>query len=120
MLKQRIKTIITIIILIAVISSCCVISFASATSSTYLVWNALETKVSCVTEGSAPTGYTYYVYADITSNSTQMHGFSYTNANNGGSASTTAGPVNVTYPSPIPLVDFYGGWAPGLYSGYFD
>lgn len=118
--KYRMKSFLAVLAVISVFANSSLSVFASATSDTYLVWNASETKVSCKTDGNAPIGYTYFVVADITSNSTFMHAFSYRNANNGGSASTTAGPVNVTYPSPIPLVDFYGGWAPGLFSGYFD
>lgn len=116
--KFRLKTLISIGLIVSVVLTCTIMGLAAASSTTYVVWNAKETQASAVTDGNAPIGYTYYVVADITSNSTGMHSFSYNNAYNGGSATATAGPVNVTYPSPIPLVDYYGGHEAGLYPGY--
>ena len=118
MIKDTRKTIVSALVLLCIITVCSLSAYASATSVTYLDWNASETKVSCVTEGNAAVGFTYFVVSDITSNSTYRHAFSYTNATNGGAVSATAGPVNVTYPSPTPLVDYYGGWTAGLFQGY--
>jgi len=117
MYKQKIQTLISICMLTVVVLSCSITALASATSTTYVVWNARETAATCITDGNAPVGYTYYVTADITSHSTDQHIFSYTNCKNGGSTSATAGPVAVTYPSPIPLISYNGGHESGLYPG---
>ena len=118
MFKMKFQSFLSIWIIGGILLSCSILAVASATSTTYVVWNAKETEASAVTDGNAPTGYSYYVVADITSNSTDEHSFSYKNSPNGGSASTTAGPVAVTYPSPIPLVNYNGGHGSGSYPGY--
>ena len=105
---KKYKTFLSIIVLLVIIMICSLSAFASVTSETYTIWNAKETGAYAKTVGNAPTGTSYYVYADITSN-TGDHSYSSTDAPNGGTAIAQTGTVYVEYGAGMPLVTVYGG-----------
>ena len=105
----KIKTIIAVCTVFAIIAACVVTAYADVSSTTYVVWNALETKASAVTDGTGPMSISFFVTAFIRSTSTLESAYSRTSSNGvTSSISATAGPVNVTYPSEIPLVIYSG------------
>ncbi len=106
---NKIKTIIAIAVVAVIVGSCILTASAQVSSSTYVVWNARETEASAVTDGTGPMSISFFVTAFIRSTSTLESAYSRTSSNGvTSSISATAGPVNVTYPSEIPLVIYSG------------
>lgn len=107
---KRIKSIIALCVLMAVIASCILSAAAAISSTTYVIWNARETEASAVTDGTGPLNVNFYVEAQIQSMSTMQEAYSLVTSSGATTSLTaTAGPVAVTYPSPIPLVTYWGG-----------
>lgn len=107
---SKIKTIIAIAVVAVIVGSCILTASAQVSSSTYVVWNARETEASAVTDGTGPLNVNFYVTAEIQSMSTLQEAYSMVTSSGATTSITaTAGPVSVTYPSPIPLVTYYGG-----------
>lgn len=104
----KIKSLIALCIITTIVFTCIITASAALSSNTSVYWNARETAAKSQTVGSGPASSDFYVESWIQSMSTGD--FSEAIANNNGSTSATAttGYVNVTYPSPIPLIQ-YGG-----------
>ena len=113
---NKIKTLIAMCILVAIVATCALSAAASITSTTSVIWNANETQASAKTVGSASANEEFYITAYIYSYSTEEDAYAVKNSKGSTSTFVTAGPVNVTYPSPIPLVRYEGSHGTGSVS----
>lgn len=92
-----------------IVGSCILTASAQVSCSTHVVWNARETEASAVTDGTGPLNVNFYVISQIRSMSTGDEAYSLVTSSGATTSITaTAGPVSVTYPSPIPLVTYSG------------
>lgn len=109
MKKSGIKTIVTLFVLISVCLTCIVSASASLSSTLNVYWNARETEAWLENVCDGPYGVNYWAYAYIKSNSTDIwkEAWAYSNGINTTITATTDH-VPVSYPSPIPLIDYWG------------
>lgn len=113
----KFKTLFALCIVVAIVSTCVLSASASITSTTSVIWNANETAASAQTIGNGPLGTNFWVDAYIYSTSTRRDAYTVTNSSGASSTiSATAGPVPVTYPSDIPLVEYSGSHGIGIRS----
>lgn len=105
----KFKTLFSLCIVVAIVSTCVLSASAALSSSTSVYWGPKEDYAWAETVGSGSTGRNFYVDAYIKSLST--NDYQYDSACSDGIYSTITAStpsVSITYPSPIPLVD-YGG-----------
>lgn len=106
---SKFKTIIAVCVMAAISALCAVSAVASVSFTADVYWNANETKAWAENACSGPIGYNFYATAHIQSMSTGDFSNAYEESH--GTLSTiiaTTNHVSVTYPSPIPLVDYWG------------
>ena len=106
---RRIKSILAICVLFTIIMICAVSAAASLSSNVSVYWNVKETEAWAENVCSGPLYSNFYATAHIQSMSTGD--FSNADEESHGTLSTiiaTTNHVSVTYPSPIPLVDYWG------------
>lgn len=107
---SKIKTILSILVVVSIFSICMISSFATIVQiSYYPVWNARETAAYGVTEGNAPNGFDYYISIDIVSNIGD-HSYAYKHCSLGGSDTVSSSWVNVEYGAGMPLITLNGGY----------
>ena len=106
---RKIKSLITVCAIALVIAILSVSAIALVSFTTDVYWNASETQAWAETVATGTSGLNVLVNAYIFSRSTgQYEEIFKPSYNSGSSVSATTAPVEVTYPSPIPLV-YYGG-----------
>lgn len=104
-----IKTLIAVFVLISILMTCIVAASATLSSNITVYWNARETESWAENVCNGPFGYNYIAHVHIESASTGV--YSNASASSLGVLTTviaTTDHVPVTYPSPIPLVYFWG------------
>jgi len=112
----KIKSLVALCIVVVIVSTCVFSSTAAVTSSTSVVWNANETQAWAKTVGYASVNEEFFLTAYIYSYSTGEDAYSVGSSKGNTPFTVTAGPVNITYPSPIPLVQYEGTHGVGAYS----
>ena len=106
---SKAKTFAATFIILAIFMTCAVVTSASLSSTLNVYWNARETEAWATNDCSGPLGRDFYANVYIVSMSTGDSAND--NKNSFGIVSmitATTDHVAVTYPSPIPLVN-YGG-----------
>lgn len=107
---RKFKTIIALCVMAAILSLCAVSAVASVSFTTDVYWNPNETKAWAETVATGTSGLNVLVNAYILSRSTgQFEEVFKPSYNSGSSVTATTAPVEVSYPSPIPLVNYGGG-----------
>ena len=107
---NRIKSIVAVCVIIAIITACAIISFAAISFSTSVYWGPMERSAWAESVATGTTGCSIRIFTYIQSRSTGQYREKIVNSINSGSVVTaTTDPVDITYPSEIPLVN-YGGY----------
>ena len=107
---SKFKTIIALCVMAAILSLCAVSAVASVSFSTSVYWGPLERSAWAETVATGTSGLNVLVNAYILSRSTgQFEEVFKPSYNSGSSVTATTAPVEVSYPSPIPLVNYGGG-----------
>ena len=112
----KFKSLIALCIVVAIVATCALSAAASITSTTSVIWNADETAASAKTVGTASAGTAFWVRAYIYSYSTGQSSESVSSTERQSTIEALAGPVAVTYPSQIPLIQYEGSHGTGAFS----
>ena len=106
---RKLKSIISICIIILILTISAVATMASLSSTVSVYWNVKETEAWAENVCTGPLGEDFYATAHIQSTSTGI--FANASVDSNGTSSiiiATTARVPVSYPSPIPLVYYWG------------